>query len=82
MDVSVPRRCVQVAFAVFFCFTCAGIIFGFAGSCFVMPSMNSYLLSVVCVQLSNQYWYLRVCMQISVVKENLGPIKAHHARTR
>jgi hypothetical protein len=30
-NVSVARRCAQVAFAVFFCLTCAGIIFGFAG---------------------------------------------------
>lgn len=31
-NVSVARRGAQVAFAVFFCLTCAGIIFGFAGS--------------------------------------------------
>lgn len=29
-DVSLTLRITQVAFAVFFCFTCAGIIFGFA----------------------------------------------------
>lgn len=29
-DVSLALRITQVAFAVFFCFTCAGIIFGFA----------------------------------------------------
>jgi len=30
-NISVARRAAQVAFAVFFCFTCGGIIFGFAG---------------------------------------------------
>jgi len=35
-SVSLARRSSQVAFAVFFCVTCAGIIFGFAGSYFIV----------------------------------------------
>jgi MFS family permease len=41
-QVSVARRSVQVVFAVFFCFTCAGIIFGFAALKPVLVSEGVY----------------------------------------
>lgn len=41
-DVSLARRTTQVAFAVFFCLTCAGIIFGFAGKHFATLDKRSF----------------------------------------